>query len=193
MSVRLSFSEVAVVRGERLLFRDLSFGLAAGEALVLRGPNGSGKSSLIRVAAGLLTPAAGAIERQGRISLVQDAPPFDPAATLLNALNYWAHLDQQSRDEAIAALHMMGIGHLADVPVRMLSTGQRKRAALTAAVTSRSEIWLLDEPGNGLDDEGLARLSDAIAAHRSGGGIVVLATHQPIAISDPQAIELGRG
>ena len=75
----------------------------------------------------------------------------------------------------------MGLAHLADVPVRMLSAGQRKRAALARVIASGAPLWLLDEPANGLDADGLARLDAAMAAHRAAGGAILAATHQPLA------------
>jgi heme exporter protein A len=84
----------------------------------------------------------------------------------------------------------MGISGLAEVPVRMLSTGQRKRATLARIVAGGAQIWLLDEPGNGLDSAALARLATAMAAHREAGGIVLAATHQPLGLIDPLEIAL---
>ncbi|HWL47244.1 MAG TPA: ATP-binding cassette domain-containing protein, partial [Sphingomonadaceae bacterium] len=95
-------------------------------------------------------------------------------------------------EAAIAgALDAMGIGGLARVPVRMLSTGQSKRAALARVIAGGADIWLLDEPGNGLDRAALARLADAMAAHRAAGGIILAATHQPLGLDDALPIALG--
>lgn len=88
------------------------------------------------------------------------------------------------------ALEAVGLADLADVPVRLLSTGQRRRAGFARVLASGAPIWLLDEPGNGLDTVSLAMLEARIAAHRAGGGIVLVATHQPIALPDAQEIAL---
>jgi heme exporter protein A len=159
--------------------------------MVVRGPNGIGKSSLIRAAAGLLPTSAGEIRTDGRVALVQDNLPFDTAASLQAGLRYWARIDGRTQTDVIGALHAMQIAHLAEVPVRMFSTGQRKRAALATVIAGCAEIWLLDEPGNGLDDDGLARLGDAITQHRASGGIIIAATHQPLPITDALTVELG--
>jgi hypothetical protein len=77
----------------------------------------------------------------------------------------------------------MGLDRLADVPVRMLSTGQRKRATLARVIASGAPVWLLDEPANGLDADGQERLAAAMATHRAQGGAVLAATHQPIGLT----------
>jgi heme exporter protein A len=84
----------------------------------------------------------------------------------------------------------MGIAHLAEVPVHMLSTGQRKRAGLARVVASGAPLWLLDEPGNGLDADGIARLEAAMAAHRAAGGAILAATHQPLALPGAKSVAL---
>ena len=85
----------------------------------------------------------------------------------------------------------MGLAPLADVPVRMLSAGQRQRAALARVVASGAPLWLLDEPANGLDADGLARLDAAMAAHRAAGGAILAASHQPLALDGAQTVALG--
>lgn len=179
MSARLAFDRVACLRGGRLLFEGLSFDLAPGGAALVRGPNGIGKSSLLRLAAGLLAPAAGMVTRAGALALADENDALDRQAPLGRALAFWARLD---RADPAAGMAAMGIAHLAPVPVRMLSTGQRKRATLARVVSCGAAVWLLDEPGNGLDAESLGRLGDAMAAHRALGGIVVAASHQPLAL-----------
>ena len=87
-------------------------------------------------------------------------------------------------------LAAMGIAHLAQVPVWMLSTGQRKRAALARVVASGAPLWLLDEPANGLDTEGQERLAEAMAAHRASGGAILAATHQPLGLDDAAMVAL---
>ena len=191
MPARLAFERVACLRGDRLLFEAMSFALGPGEAALLTGPNGAGKSSLMRIAAGLLPASAGKVEREGGIAFAGEAAALDARLPLGKALLYWARLDGAGRAEVDTALDMMGIANLAEVPVRMLSTGQRKRAALARVIAGRAAIWLLDEPGNGLDSASLDRLAAAMAEHRARGGIVVAATHQPLALPDATVIALG--
>ncbi|KKC25429.1 heme ABC exporter ATP-binding protein CcmA [Sphingomonas sp. SRS2] len=192
MAARLAFDAVACLRGERLLFEDMRFALGAGEAALLTGPNGAGKSSLMRIAAGLLRPSAGAVEREGGVAFTGEAAALDGRLPLKQALLYWARLDGVGMREVEGALDMMGIANLAQVPAQMLSTGQRKRAALARVIAGRAALWLLDEPGNGLDAASLDRLAAAMAIHRGRGGIVMVATHQPLALPDAMTIALGQ-
>jgi heme exporter protein A len=108
--------------------------------------------------------------------------------SLKRGLGFWARIDGGNADSALAA---MGLSRLAEVPVRMLSTGQRKRAALARVIASGAPLWLLDEPGNGLDMDGLARLEAAMAARRAAGGAILAATHQPLALPGAAQLVLG--
>lgn len=184
----LDVERLALIRGGRLLFEGVSLRLEQGGAAVLRGPNGVGKSSLMRVVAGLLRASAGRVERHAAASLADENAALDERLTLGRALGFWARLDGVGAEPGMAAF---GLDRLADVPVRMLSTGQRKRATLARVVSSGAPLWLLDEPANGLDAEGQDRLAAAIAAHRGRGGAVLAATHQPIGLDDAQSLVLG--
>ncbi len=184
---QLSFDGVSCLRGGRILFEQLSFSLGPGEAAIVSGPNGVGKSSMLRLAAGLLPCASGSIVRSGRMALADESLALDRQLPLADALGFWAAIDGGSVGDALAAL---SLDHLAQVPVRMLSTGQRKRATLARVVASRAEIWLLDEPGNGLDTASLEALSYAIAAHRANGGVILAASHQPLGVEGAQEIRL---
>jgi heme exporter protein A len=179
----LALDRVACRRGGRLLFEGLSLALGPGDAALATGPNGAGKSSLIRLAAGLLRPAAGDVAR-GEAALADEHLALDERQRLAAALGFWVK-------DAAAGMEQMGIAHLAEMPVRMLSTGQRKRAALARVIASGAPLWLLDEPGNGLDADGLARLEAAMAAHRAAGGAILAATHQPLALDGAQIVALG--
>ena len=187
---RLAFDKVTCLRGDRLLFEGLSFALSAGQAALLTGPNGVGKSSLLRIAAGLLPPAVGTVERTGRIALAAETAALDARLPLGEALGFWAKLDGVGQGDVARALDAMGIANLAPVPVRMLSTGQRKRAVLARVIAGNAPVWLLDEPGNGLDTASLDRLAQAMADHRKAGGIILAATHQPLGLDDAVPIAL---
>ena len=174
MNARLSATDLACRRGERLLFRGLSLALGPGEALHVTGANGVGKSSLIRVLAGLLRPFAGAVERMGAIGLLDERHALDPVE-LGSALAFWRQIDVV--DEV---LERVELNSLREVPVRYLSTGQKKRAALARLLGQRAPIWLLDEPLNGLDSGGVALVEELIAEHLASGGLAVIASHQPL-------------
>jgi len=189
MTALIAFRDVACVRGGRLLFEGLGFALGHGEAALVTGPNGAGKSSLVRVAAGLLAPAAGAVEGEAARALLAEQAALDPELPLARALSFWARLDGQG-DAVARALESVGLAGLAQVPVRYLSTGQRRRAGMARVVASGAPVWLLDEPANGLDAASVAMLETLIASHRAAGGAALVATHLPVALSDAQEIAL---
>jgi heme exporter protein A len=187
----LRFDGVACIRGDRLLFENLSLTLNRGDALWLRGPNGAGKSSLIRLAAGLLRPAAGTVERRERIALIDEAAALDAELPLRRALDFWARIDTVDGHTVDRAMDEMGLAPLSEVPVSMLSTGQRKRTAMVRVIASGAPIWLLDEPANGMDDAAQARLVAAITRHRANGGAVLLASHFTLGIPDLAELDMG--
>lgn len=172
MTALLRFENVALRRGGRLLFQGLDFALGPGDALHVSGPNGSGKSSLIRLAAGLLRVESGSVERSP-LALADDKLALDREMPLKRALKFWS----PNVDEAMSAL---GIASLADVPVRLLSSGQAKRATLARVAASRAPLWLLDEPLNGLDSDGAERLAVLVEHHIASGGAALIASHQPL-------------
>ncbi len=181
---------VACARGGRMLFRHVDLTAEPGQAVLLHGPNGIGKSSLLRICAGLLPAYAGSVERQGKIALVDERLALDGELPLRKALAFWAHIDGVGPDRLDAALEAMALAPLAKLPVRMLSTGQRKRAALARVIASGADIWLLDEPANGLDDASLELLGAAVEAHRGRGGILIAASHQPLPMAMTGGVDL---
>jgi heme exporter protein A len=170
LSALLRFENVALTRGGRLLFDGLDLILNGGERLQITGPNGSGKSSLIRLAAGLLRAERGKIERSA-LALADDSLAIDRELPLKQALSFWS----ATVDPAMKAL---GVEHLSAVPVRLLSSGQQKRAMLARVAASGAPLWLLDEPLNALDSEGVKRLGALVERHLGSGGAVLAASHQ---------------
>jgi len=184
----LGFDAVTCLRGGRILFEDLHLKVGAGDALIVSGPNGAGKSSLLRLAAGLLRPLRGTIDRPAPVALADEAPALDDRLTLRAALEFWARIDGA---DAGAGIDAMGLSPVASVPVRLLSTGQRKRATLARVIASGAALWLLDEPANGLDRDGLDRLAAAIARHRSAGGALIAVSHQALPVEAASSLALG--
>ena len=189
-SVRLE--NVAVIRGNRLVFSGFSLDAAPSDIVWIRGANGSGKSTLLRLIAGLLPCASGAVQVNGAVALADENLALDANMTVEKALRFWAGMDGTSAAMLDAALTAVDMVALADVPVRFLSTGQRKRASLARVVASSAPIWLLDEPYNGLDSASAARLDAALLKHVAAGGMALVAAHQAPSVNVAQSILLDR-
>ncbi|MFM7378918.1 MAG: heme ABC exporter ATP-binding protein CcmA [Erythrobacter sp.] len=174
----LAAENLACRRGERLLFRKLSFRLEAGAACHVTGANGAGKTTLIRALAGLTTPYAGEVRREGALALLAERTGLDPDLPLAKALALWFALDGVADPAAIMA--RLRLSRLAEVPVRYLSTGQLKRAALARVLGQNALVWLLDEPLSGLDTASQGLVSALVREHCEGGGIALIASHQPL-------------
>src|SRR5688572_5602577 len=193
----LAASGLECVRGERRLFADISFTLAAGTLLELRGANGSGKTSLLRMICGLLAPAAGQITWNGRpirdlseeyhaqvvyiahLNAIKDE--LNPAENLAMA----AQLAEMPHDDAgiAEALRGFGLAGAEHLPCKLLSQGQRRRAALARLkLSSARALWILDEPFAALDAEGVRYACDLLEGHLGRGGIAVLTTHQDLGV-----------
>ncbi len=186
--VRLSATDLACRRGERVLFRGLNLDVSSGQALHIAGANGIGKTSLLRILAGLLSPFAGSVESEGAIGLLDEKPGLDPELPLRKALAFWEQIDGCGQPSG--AHKAMGLEPLFDVPLRYLSTGQRKRAAMASLLNRAAPIWLLDEPLSGLDTKAIEQVTALIALHVSGGGLAIVASHQPLEIPDLSVLEL---
>ena len=195
--------DLACIRGERIVFQNLSFSVASGDALVLRGPNGSGKSSLLRLAAGLLKPAHGRLSWQSDAGVAEDdyqdqihyvghLDAVKPAFSVLENLAFWAAYDGSQTVDAdcASALDRLGLGHIADVPGRFLSAGQRRRLNIARIAATPKPLWLLDEPSVSLDDASVGQLVALMAEHRQGGGVVIVATHIDLALEGADTLVL---
>lgn len=198
--------DITCIRGERIVFAGLGFTLDGGGALLLKGPNGSGKSSLLRLMAGLLRPASGALAWDGeavwsdpdghrrRLHYVGHLDAVKPAFTVAENLAFWCglHGGRTDNDAVGAALETFAIAHLADLPGRYLSAGQKRRLNLARIAASPAPLWLLDEPATGLDDDAVARLEGAISKHRAGGGMAAVSTHAGLDVEGAGVVELAR-
>ena len=194
----LRAQDLACERGGRTVFSGLNFAVAKGGALILHGPNGSGKSSLLRILAGLLRPSMGTLEWAGEpvdenpeayhsaLRYVGHLDAIKPTMTVRENLAFWAEF--YGGGDADAGLSGLNLGHLADIPARFLSAGQRRRLGLARILAAPAPLWLLDEPTVTLDESTVATVEKMIADHRANGGIIVVATHTGINIADAERL-----
>lgn len=183
----LTAQSIAVARGGRLVLRDLGFTITGGTHAVLRGANGSGKSTLLRAICGLTETQNGsfllnnAVVDPARLHYVAQADPVKPHITPYDHAHLWARLMGQDTATAAStaknALARFGLAHVATLPARFLSAGQKRRLSLCRLLLSDRPVWLLDEPFTALDDAGAAILSGMITAHAQAGGISLTALH----------------
>ena len=190
MSV-LEVESLALARGGRTLFADLSFTLAAGEAAVLSGPNGAGKTSLLRAVAGLLRPAAGAIHfgaheaeeaRERRLHWIGHHDGLRTGSTAREELAFWTRWLGGSDASMARAVEAFQIASLLRLEVRRLSAGQRRRVSLARLLCAPRPLWLLDEPLAPLDAASRAGFGALAAAHLAEGGAILAAVHDPLPI-----------
>lgn len=196
--------KLACVRGERVVFTQLDFSVASGEALLLLGPNGSGKSSLLRLMAGLLKAASGGLAwngaplhedreaHSGRIHYVGHHDAIKTVLSVRENLRFWARLHDPRAGDATAdrALERLGLARLAAVPGKMLSAGQKRRLNLARLLAAPAPLWLLDEPTVALDRASVKVLEAVVAGHRAAGGMVVLSTHADIDLPGARELHL---
>jgi heme exporter protein A len=202
----LEASNLECMRGSRRLFTDLAFRVEAGGSLLVQGANGSGKTSLLRTLAGLTPPATGEVRWNGcRIELLGNE--------YRRALLYCGHasalkddlcaLDNVMASTALAgrpvalqaareALRQVGLKGRENLPVRVLSQGQKRRAGLARLLVDDSALWILDEPLTALDAGAVHWLAAVIDRHQARGGMVVLTSHQDVPLAKPAyAMRLG--
>jgi heme exporter protein A len=191
----LAASELECVRGDRMLFSGLSFAVAAGAGLLVQGANGAGKTSLLRIAVGLSPPARGDVTWHGR-------PIRSLGATYRREVLYCGHPNALKDDltavenvraaaalagrsigdqAARGALAQVGVDAAADLPVRSLSQGQKRRTALARLALDGAKLWVLDEPLAALDAGGAEWLAGRVDAHLAAGGMALVTSHQPLA------------
>ena len=189
--MRLSGRGVTCVRGGRVVFAGLDFEAVAGEVLAVTGANGSGKTSLLRLIAGLLLPAEGAIALEGcdgELTLSEQAhylghrDALKPALSVMENLLFWRDFLGGEIFEADASLKAVALDHAAHLPAAYLSAGQRRRLSLARLLAVRRPVWLLDEPTAALDAAGQDLLAGLMRDHLARGGLIVAATHAPLGI-----------
>jgi heme exporter protein A len=187
----LTAEKLACTRGDRHVFADLDFQVAAGEVLVVEGANGVGKTSLLRLIAGFLPAAAGSIsivtdqhsvsdsEERGRlVGWLGHQDGIKPQLNVGEQLEFFARL-YGAWSGLDVALNKVGLSRQRELPCRYLSAGQKKRLGLARLIVSARPLWLLDEPFAALDTDGRMLAAELMQAHCTSGGIVVAASHDP--------------
>jgi heme exporter protein A len=202
LNLALEVRGLTCIRGQRALFRDLSFSLAAGRALALQGPNGAGKTSLLRLLAGFLRPAGGTIflrtdgaevanaEERGKfIGWLAHQDAVKQQLGVREQLAFFTQLYGSGRDPE-EAMRTFGLMPLAELPGQYLSAGQKRRLALARLQLSARPLWLLDEPLAALDSAGKKLVAETVTAHCASGGMVLAATHEDLGV-ECETLRLG--
>ncbi len=181
----LTLSDISLSRGGRLLVSGVNLSLAAGDCLLVEGANGSGKSSLLRMLAALLPVDSGRLHVAGKTAWLGHENALAAEYSLRSEMLFWTgQLPPPDVDD-------FDMSPLMDMPVHMLSQGQKRRAALWRLAASHADIWLLDEPAAGLDLRNRDRLLRLISRHLQDGGITVIAAHGDMDLPDAQRLALG--
>ncbi len=200
--MRLHAWDLAIERGGRRLFADLSFAAEQGAALIVSGPNGAGKSSLLRALCGFLPVQGGGFALEGgdpertvgeQAHYLGHADALKGTLTAGENLAFWAGaLGGDSKREACrGALARVGLAHVIDFPARALSAGQKRRVALARLLVARRPLWLLDEPTTALDTSAQAAFAANMQDYVDEGGIAVAATHAPLGLAGGRELRLG--
>lgn len=201
--------KLSIIRGDLLLFKNLSFEINAGELLFVKGKNGSGKSTLLRTLLGLITPDEGQIlwnkENINNLSIGEFMfylghqngikEEFSPRENLNFFWNFNDNTDNENNSEnnsennknkdiILDALKAFSIEKKHNIPCKYLSQGQKRRVALSRLVLENRPIWILDEPFVALDTLAVEKLSNLIAEHiNKNNGMVILTSHQEVSIN----------
>lgn len=193
---------LAIRRGEDLIFNDVCFKLREGDGLTVTGPNGVGKSTLLRGLAGLLPFETGAFaivdEQQDEKELheychyVGHENAMKSELTVLDNMRFWQEqmgvcdisLSPQEAAEAF------DLSHTLDLPFGFLSQGQRRRIALTKLFVSHRPLWLLDEPTAALDKASCDNFDKLVDKFLQSGGIVIAATHVPLGFRQTKTLNM---
>lgn len=197
-------NELTCIKRDRVLFEQLSVSLSPGQLIYLRGPNGAGKTSLLRILTGLAAADEGTVSYQGKI-ITDDAshyyndliylghkPGLNATLSAIENLSFWLAQHQRPFDlqRAYSILEKLGLVGLEDVPVRLLSAGQQRRAALARLWLKPARIWILDEPFTALDTQGITLLESTFATHVADGGMILTTSHQALSSRAGKVTEL---
>ena len=195
--LRLKAENLSCERGGRCVFQNLNFELTTGEFLDLRGANGAGKSSLLRLLAGLNSPSSGTVKFENgdqektlseQSHYIGHVDAHKLSLTVRENLIFWARfLEGKITSESFTAFNLES---LVNAQAQLLSTGQRRRLALSRLCVAERPLWLLDEPTIGLDAASLGQLQHHIRNHLNKGGMVIAATHSDIGITANHRLDL---
>ena len=183
------------IRNDMVLFQDLSISVSSGEVLQVKGPNGCGKTSLLRILCGLALPNEGAVYWNGK-----DIREFN--GEYVQHINYVGHHNgikveltpaenlrvsnalSTTRNGASPeqALQQFGLYGYEDTPVRKLSSGQKRRVALSRLLLTHAQLWILDEPFTSVDNAGRKFIAEVLKSHMDIGGMLILVSHEPVSI-----------
>ena len=197
----IAADSLTVSRGERVLFRDLSFHIAPGEAVALTGANGAGKTTLLRTLAGFIRPDAGTVTfadidpaeaRAGRIHWLGHLDGLKTGRRAREELDFQARWTGANDEGIAAAIAGLALEPLLDLEVRKLSAGQRRRLAFARLIAAPRPLWLLDEPFAPLDARWRAALGLMMQAHLDRGGAILAAVHDPLPVA-ARALDIGTG
>ncbi len=184
-TAELQFDLVSYMRGENLLFQNLSFKLGSGQILWVQGDNGIGKTSILRLAAGLTKPQSGEIgylfngEASSPENLVAFQSHYDalePSFTVYEELDFWADI-YDSQIDSLSCVTQVGLHDRLTVKTKDLSAGQKRRLAMARLLISERPVWLMDEPKAAMDEAGQALVDHLMQAHIAKGGAILAATH----------------
>jgi heme exporter protein A len=203
----LAVHELACVRGERTLFSGMNFQLETRQLLLVQGGNGRGKTSLLRLLCGLAQPLDGEVRWRGQpiakareeyhreMAYIGHVNGIKDDLTPLENLRLSAALAGRDLDLLTAeqSLIKLGLERCLDLPARVLSFGQRRRVTLAGLMTASALLWILDEPLTGLDVHGVALVEGLLRDHVTGGGMVVMTTHQPLSLDGVTTVPLQVG
>lgn len=203
-ALQLVIEHLDVARGSRNVIADLSLTVSPGEAVLLTGANGAGKTTLIRAIAGYLTPASGKIELtpaddqdlSQRCHYAGHANALKASFTVRENLQFWGdYLAGGTTSDHVtgAALERLQLAALAEIPTAYLSAGQKRRAGLARILMAKRPVWLLDEPTVSLDAASVEIIASLINEHTAGGGMAIVATHLPLALTSPRTLHLSSG
>ena len=199
----LRVERLKCIRNDIVLFNELDFRLHAGEILQVTGVNGSGKTSLLRILCGLILPEEGTV-------FWNDIDICEENSDFLQQINYVGHLNGIKNEltplenlgvaavlkgscdglSKVEAIQRFGLSGLEDISVQKLSSGQRRRVALSRLLLSQASLWVLDEPFTSLDNDTRKLVNRMIETHCSESGMVVMTSHEPVEFGSCNLIRL---